>query len=79
MSDRFNKSFSFSIDLPLFKKAVEVLELLSPRAAILWRDMFLQRAVQFVSFKPRSYYLEETIGFDVKASFASHPVSRLIR
>ena len=25
MSDRFNKSFSFSIDSPLFKKAVEVL------------------------------------------------------
>ena len=24
MSDRFNKSFSFSIDPPLFKKAVEV-------------------------------------------------------
>ena len=25
MSDRFKKSFSFSIDSPLFKKAVEVL------------------------------------------------------
>ena len=27
---------------------------------------------------PLSYYFEETIGFDVKASFASCPVSRLI-
>ena len=30
-------------------------------------------------FKPLSYCFEETIGFDVKASFASRPVSRLIR
>ena len=34
---------------------------------------------QFVIFKPISYCFEETIGFDVKASFASRPVSRLIR
>ena len=34
---------------------------------------------QFVIFKPLSYCFEETIGFDVKASFASRPVSRLIR
>ena len=36
-------------------------------------------AIQFVIFKPLSYYFEETKGFDVKASFASHPVSYLIR
>ena len=33
---------------------------------------------QFVIFKPLSHCFEETIGFDVKASFASRPVSRLI-
>ena len=35
--------------------------------------------VQFVIFKPLRYFFEEIIGFDVKASFASRPVSRLIR
>ena len=34
---------------------------------------------QFVIFKPLSYCFEKTIGFDVKASFASCPPSRLIR
>ena len=34
---------------------------------------------QFVIFKSLSYCFEETIGFGVKASFASRPVSRLIR
>ena len=34
---------------------------------------------QFVIFKPVSYCFEETVGFDVKASFASRPESRLIR
>ena len=34
--------------------------------------------VQFVIFKSLSYCFEETIGFDVKVSFASCPVSRLI-
>ena len=33
--------------------------------------------LQFVTFKPLSYCFEE-IGFDVKASFASCPESRLI-
>ena len=37
------------------------------------------QAVQFVIFKPLSYCFEETIGFDVKASFASRSGSRLIR
>ena len=36
-------------------------------------------ATQFVIFKPLSYWFEETIGFDVKPSFSSCPVSRLIR
>ena len=35
--------------------------------------------VQLVIFKPLSYWFEETIGFDVKPSFSSCPVSRLIR
>ena len=34
---------------------------------------------QFVVFKPISYCFEETIRFDVKASFVSRPISRLIR
>ena len=35
--------------------------------------------LQFVIFKPLSYCFKETTGFDVKASFASRPESRLIR
>ena len=35
--------------------------------------------LQFVIFKPLNYCFEETIGFNVKALFASRPVSRLIR
>ena len=35
--------------------------------------------MQFVIFSPLSYCFEEIIGFDVKASFGSRPVSRLIR
>ena len=41
-----------------------------------------QRAVliyQFVIFKPLSCCFQETIGFDVKSSLASRPMSRLIR
>ena len=39
---------------------------------------FFVICIQFVIFKPLSYYFEETIGFDVKPSFASRPESRLI-
>ena len=31
--------------------------------------------IQFVIFKPQSHCFKETIGFDVKASFASRPES----
>ena len=34
---------------------------------------------QFVIFKPLSFCFKETMGFDIKASFASRPQSRLIR
>ena len=34
--------------------------------------------IQFVIFKPLSYCFEQTIGFDVKASFVNRPTSRLI-
>ena len=34
---------------------------------------------QFVIFKPLNYCFEETTGFDVKASFVSRPMPRLIR
>ena len=34
---------------------------------------------QFVIFKLLSYCFEETIGFDVKSSFTSRLVSRLVR
>ena len=36
-------------------------------------------SLQVVIFKPLSYFFEETIEFDVKVSFVSRPVSRLIR
>ena len=36
-------------------------------------------AKQFVIFKPLSYCFEETLGFDVKASFASRPEPYLTR
>ena len=35
-------------------------------------------AIQLVIFKRLSYCFEQTIGFDVKISFASRPVPRLI-
>ena len=35
--------------------------------------------LQFVVFKPLSYCLEETRGFDVEASFARRPVSSFIK
>ena len=38
-----------------------------------------KKVLQFVSFKALGYCFEETIGFDLKALFASCPVSRLIR
>ena len=44
-------------------------------------EWYIQEGIflhQFVIFKPLSYCFQETIGFDVKASFASRPVSRLI-
>ena len=37
------------------------------------------RLNQSVIFKSLSYCFEETIGFDIKASFARSPVSRLIK
>ena len=36
-------------------------------------------SIAVCNFKPPSYCFEETIGFDVKTSFASRPESRLIR
>ena len=47
--------------------------------AIRIRIMNLFRSYHIVIFKPLSHSFEETIGIDVKASFASRPVSRLIR
>ena len=34
---------------------------------------------QFVIFKPLSYCFKDATGFDLKASFASRPESRLIK
>ena len=39
----------------------------------------LDSTEQFVIFKPLSYCFKETIGFDVRTSFANCPLSRLIR
>ena len=41
--------------------------------------MKMMKISQFVIFKPLSYCFGEIIGFDIKASFVSRPVSRLIR
>ena len=44
-----------------------------------WDDVLSSKQTyQCVIFKPLSYCFEETIGFDVKASFTSRPVSRPI-
>ena len=43
-----------------------------------WKT-FLIVPFQFVIFKLLSYCFEETIGFDVKATFVSRPMSYLIR
>ena len=40
---------------------------------------FLINTKQLVIFKPLSHWFEETIGFEVKVSFTSRPLSRLIR
>ena len=53
-------------------------EWLRLRASIYSRKAFTH-TFQFVIFKLLSYCFEETIGFDVNASFASRSVSRLIR
>ena len=36
------------------------------------------RTFQFVTIKPLSYCFKETIGFDVKASFASHDITNQV-
>ena len=41
-------------------------------------SMMLYLQIQFVIFKPLSYCFKETIWFEVKASLASRPMSRLI-
>ena len=41
--------------------------------------ILLNTGLQFVILKPLSYCFKETIRFYVKASFASRPLSRLIR
>ena len=46
---------------------------------LLKKELCFNLSRQFVSFKPLSYCFEETTGFDVKASFTSRPLLRLIR
>ena len=43
-----------------------------------WKPFRSERVNQFAIFKQLSCCFEETIGFDVKASFASRPVLHLI-
>ena len=43
-----------------------------------FKNSILQLYFQFAIFEPLSYCFEEAIGFDVKGSFASRPLSRLI-
>ena len=58
----------------LFSVHVPFIRILSIRVLFFIRILF-----QFGIFKTLSYCFEEAIGFNVKASFASSPVSRLIR
>ena len=44
-----------------------------------WSTLKLAQNLQFVTFKPLSYCFQETKGFNVKVSFASRSVLRLIR
>ena len=49
------------------------------RDIILKEDGNNNKCKQSIIFKLVSYCFEETIGFEVKASFVSRPISRLIR
>ena len=55
------------------------LKLLYHREPVLPIGIKYKLSSQFVTFKPLVYCFEKTIVFDVKASFASRPRSRLIR
>ena len=46
---------------------------------ISWAIISESSPLQFVIFNPLSYCFEGTIGFDVKTSFVSRPMSRIIR
>ena len=43
------------------------------KKSIILIEQIKNRTLQFVIFKPLTYCFKETIGFDVKASFASRP------
>ena len=51
----------------------------SPPTPVLVAPLDWTPCNQFVIFKPLTYCFKETIGFDVKASFAKRPVSPLIK
>ena len=44
----------------------------------MWLAPLLKKILSVI-LKPLSYCFEETIGYDIKGSFASRPVSRLIK
>ena len=46
-----------------------------------WKELqnCVLHIIQFAIFNPLGYCFEETIGSDVKSSFVSRPMSRLIR
>ena len=57
---------------------ITVSSIIKIKVFIIGNKVRVRVRIQFVIFKPLSYCFEETIGFDVKASFASRPLSRLI-
>ena len=57
---------------------ITVSSIIKIKVFIIGNKVRVRVRIQFVIFKPLSYCFEETIGFDVKASFASRPVSPLI-
>ena len=72
-------NFRFKILVPYIQPAITCLKNKDwNKVWIMFKANNKNFGTQFVIFKPLSYYFEETIGFDVKASFASRSVSRLI-
>ena len=82
-SDHFGKQ-SIQTNECLYPFTSGIFQISTPKQAqkhfaALEKSSFTFLHAQLVIFKPLGYLFEETIGFDIKPSFSSCPVSRLIR